>query len=644
MSDPTTRGRHAAGPAASDTVPVPLGAHHDGSALYVPGGTPSLGDVVPVRVRVPAGAGPDPEVWLRVVEDGEPRVYPARADGGDAHERWFTADVPVTNPVTSYRFLLAGPGRPGGQEWLNGEGTIARDVPDTSDFRLSTTPPGPDWARDAVVYQVFPDRFARSSGRHDGPPEGDLPDWALPAAWGDEPIGGGPGTGTQLYGGDLGGIEQRLDHLQRLGVDTLYLTPVFPGRSNHRYDARTFDHVDPVLGGDEAFASLSRALHGRGMRLVGDLTTNHTGDAHDWFRRALGDPASEERSFYYWQDAEPGYVGWLGHASLPKLDHHAPALAARMFGGPSSIVGRYLSEPFGMDGWRVDVANMTGRQGADDLTHEVAERMRAAMAEINPDAVLIAEHFHDAGADLRAAGGWHGTMNYSAFTRPVWTWLTDPASESAAGLRYVELPVGIPRRPGTAAAAAMREFGAAVPWSVTTHQWNLLGSHDTARFRTIAGSRELVEVGVGLLMTYPGTPVLFAGDEGGLVGRNGENSRVPMPWDQIDAGGGPAWDAGLFETYRSLTALRRSSRALREGGLRWVLVRDDAIAYLRETAEERVLVLAARAPWGGALLPGHLLAAGEQPENLHGGAALGVEPRGLRLPGDGPGVQVWRLA
>jgi alpha-glucosidase len=615
---------------------VAPGAHHDGSALHVPAGTPALGDVVPVRVRVPAD-GPAPDVWLRVVEDGEPRVYPARADGGDEHERWFTADVPVTNPVTSYRFLLARPG--GEQVWLNGSGLHARDVPDAADFRLSVHAPGPDWARDAVVYQVFPDRFARSSGRYEGPPDGPLPDWALPAAWSDEPIGGGPGTGTQLYGGDLGGIEARLDHLQRLGVDTLYLTPFFPGRSNHRYDASTFDHVDPLLGGDEAMASLSRALHGRGMRLVGDLTTNHTGDAHDWFRRAVADPSSPERSFYYWTDEEPGYVGWLGHASLPKLDHHAAALAERLIEGPGSVVGRYLGDPFAMDGWRIDVANMTGRQGADDLTHDVARRLRHAMAARNPDAVLIAEHFHDAAADM-VAGGWHGTMNYSAFTRPVWTWLADPATD----VRYVELPVPVPRRAGPAAVAAMREFGAAVPWSVTTHQWNLLGSHDTARIRTLTGSADLVEVGAGLLFTYPGTPVVFAGDEGGAVGSNGEHARVPMPWDAVDAGGGPGWDARTFEVYRSLIALRRSSRALREGGLRWLLAEDDAVAYLRETPDERVLVVAARAPWRGAVLPAHLLAAGEQPENLHGGAALAVAADGLHVPGDGPGVQVWRLA
>lgn len=631
-----------------------LTAHHDGSELYAPVGTPALGDAVPVRVRVPVDpSGPSgavPDVWLRVVEDGEPRVYPARADGGDSRERWFAAEVPVTNPVTSYRFLLDGPGLPGGQAWLNGTGVVNRDVPDAGDFRLSTYDPGPGWARDAVVYQVFPDRFARSAG-HDGPPSGDLPDWAVPAAWDAEPVAEGPGTGTQLYGGDLDGIRGRLDHLARLGVDTVYLTPVFPGRSNHRYDAATFDAVDPLLGGDRALAGLSDALHARGMRLVGDLTTNHTGAAHDWFRRAQADRTGPEASFYYWTDTDPGYVGWLGHPSLPKLNHRAPMLAERLLEGPDSVVARYLRPPFALDGWRVDVANMTGRQGADDLTHDVSRRMRAAMASIDPDRVLIAEHFHDAGADL-VAGGWHGTMNYSAFTRPVWTWLTDPSDD----LRYVELPVRIPRRPGPSVVATMRDFGAAVPWTVTTHQWNLLGSHDTPRIRTVVGSRERVEIAVGLLMTYPGTPVLFAGDEGGATGRTGEHARVTMPWSQIDAGGGPDWDQQTFEVYRALIALRRGSRALREGGLRWLVVEDDAIAYLRETADERVLVLAARGPWSGAELPGHLLAAGERPQNLYGGAELaltgpgpqpsgaGSQPAGLLLPADGPTFQAWRLA
>ena len=509
-----------------------------------------------------------------------------------------------------------------------------RDVPDAADFRLTVHDAAPAWMDTSVVYQVFPDRFARG-GAYDGP----LPDWALPARWDDEPIGSGPGTATQLFGGDLAGVERRLDHLQRLGVDTLYLTPVFPSRSNHRYDASTFDHVDPLLGGDEALVSLGRAVHGRGMRILGDLTTNHTGAGHEWFARAMGDRSSEEADFYYWSDAEPGYVSWLEHASLPKLNYNAPSLAARMVRGPDSVIGRWLAAPYSLDGWRIDVANMTGRYADDDLTHEVARTIRATMREINPEAVLVAEHFHDAGLDL-AAGGWHANMNYSAFTRPVWTWLVDPAST----LGFLGMPVPIPRRDGASMVETMRDFDATVPWAVTTHQWNMLGSHDTARLRTVVGTRERVELAAGLLFTYPGTPAMFAGDEGGLTGTNGEHARVAMPWDDIDAGGGPRWDAGTFEIYRSLIAVRRGSRALREGGMRWAVVRPDAIAYLRETLDERVLVVVARAPWEGVDLPRHLLAPDALPENLYGGGDLGVRPEGLRVSGDGPGVQVWRLA
>lgn len=608
--------------------------HHDGSELYVPPGTPALGDEVPVRLRVPAG-GAERGVWLRVVEDGEPRVVPARLDRADAHERWYVATVRVHNPVTGYRFLLD---EPGGYRWANQRGVHARDVTDAHDHRLSVHDAAPAWMHDAVVYQVFPDRFARSAQADARA----LPDWATPMGWDDEPVATGD-TGRQLAGGDLRGVQDRLDHLQRLGVDTLYLTPVFPGRSNHRYDATSFDHVDPLLGGDDALVALSAAVHARGMRIVGDLTTNHTGAGHDWFRRALADPTSEERSFYYWTAQDPGYVGWLGHRSLPKLDHGAPGLARRLTAGDGSVVARWLREPVALDGWRIDVANMTGRYGADDRTHEVARTIRATMRAVNPDAVLVSEHFHDAGTDM-GAGGWHANMNYSGFSRPVWTWLADPAGRTPT----LGLDVPLPRRPGPDVVATMRDFDAAVPWAVTTHQWNLLASHDTPRTRTVVGTRELQEVAAGLLLTYPGTPVVFAGDEGGLTGTTGEHARVPMPWADVDAGGGPRWDVATFATYQRLIALRRSSRALREGGLRWAVVTDDALAFVRETADERVLVLAARAPWAGAELPAWLAPDGA--ESLYGGAALdrveGTGPdRGpvLRLPGDGPGVQVWRV-
>ncbi|MBD5787958.1 glycoside hydrolase family 13 protein [Cellulosimicrobium terreum] len=619
-------------------APLP---HHDGSALYVPAGTPALGETVEVRVRVPHVAGVT-GVWLRTVRDGEPRMSPARLDRSDEHDDWYVADVLVHNPVTSYRFFLetAGdetPGGAGGYRWLNGRGVWDRDVPDAADFRLTVHEPAPDWMSDGVVYQVFPDRFARSAAADDRP----LPAWAVPAAWEDEPLGSGPDVGVQHYGGDLAGIEERLDHLVALGVTTLYTTPVFPGRSNHRYDASTFDHVDPLLGGDAAYVSLVRAAHARGLRVMGDLTTNHTGAGHEWFTRAVADPDAPERDFYYWTDGDPGYVGWLEHASLPKLSYGSAELGARMIDGPGSVVGRYLREPFGLDGWRIDVANMTGRYGAEDRTLEVARTLRATMAAINPDAALVAEHFHDATGDLTGEG-WHANMNYSAFTRPVWTWL----SPTDSSVPYLGLPVRTPRRGGRSVVATMRDFDAVHPWRVTACQWNMLGSHDTPRLRSIVGSRELVEVAATLLLTYPGTPVIFAGDEVGLTGLNGEHARATMPWDDDSS----RWDSATFELYRSLIAVRRGSDALRHGGLRWVHADDDALVYLRETPDERVLVAVARAPWPGVRLHPAVVGGAREVEHLHGTLPLSVADRdpstsdaAWSLAGDGPGVGVWRL-
>ena len=603
---------------------APLDApHHDGSALYVSDAPQELGDVATLRLRVPAASSVD-SAAVRYVADGEPRVALAEIDEERDGETWWRASVPARNPATPYRWLLSGGTI--GYAWLTGVGVVGHDVPDDDDFVLAVGDDGPDWHVDGVVYQIYPDRFARSEARRDAP------DWAVTRAWDDTPTGRGPDTPLEWFGGDLAGIESRLEHIEGLGATILYLTPFFPARSTHRYNATSFENVDPLLGGDDALVSMVSAAHRRGMRVLGDLTINHVGDDHPWFASARERADARERGFFWFDERlEHGYEAWAGVRTLPKLDHRAEELRVLI----DAVVQHWLVPPFELDGWRLDVANMTGRRGDIDVSHAVARAMRAAALEARSDAVLVAEHAHDARGDLQG-DGWHGTMAYMGFTRPAWAWLRGDVMPPSLQLDFLGLPVEVPRLDGRAVTETMRRFRAGMPWRSVLHSWGLLDSHDVARFRTVAGSRGRHVVGIGLQMTMPGVPMVFAGDELGLEGGWGEDARRTMPWDRPET-----WDTELFEAYRTLVGLRRASAALARGGIRYAHIGADAIAYLRETREERLLCLAVRAPTHDVTLPLAALGCGEL-EALYGTAAR-VTAADAVLPGDGPAFHVWRL-
>ncbi len=591
--------------------------HHDGSELHVD----DAGGEAVVRLRAPRGVAD--RVILRTVHDGETAPVPAVVDAETETETWWRASFPLTGSLIRYRWLLWG--GDAGYAWVNGLGRVGHDVPDADDFVCAPWPSGPDWHLGSVVYQVFPDRFAR------GGVEADVPEWAVPRGWDELPRGRAPETPLEWFGGDLRGIEQHLDHVERLGANVLYLTPFFPAGSSHRYDATTFDRVDPLLGGDDALAALTRAAHARGIRVLGDLTLNHTGSGHEWFVTAQEDPSSPERGFYFFDDDLPhGYAAWWGIRHLPKLDHSSPELGRRL----AEVTRRWLDAPYELDGWRIDVANMAGRYRGADHTHALARATRAALERARPDGLLVAEQAHDYRDDLRG-DGWHGTMNYAGFMRPVWEWLH---GELPGELResFWGFPVGLPSIDGIQAAATMRAFRAGVPWGSILHSWTLLDSHDTARFATVAGSRGRQRVGIGLQMTTPGVPMIFAGDELGLEGEWGEDARRTMPWDRRET-----WDPDLLGTYRELIALRRSSPTLARGGIRYAAVGPDAIAYLRELAGERLLCLAARAGHEPIRLPLAGLGCGGV-DTLYG-AEPDLEDGDAVLPADGPAFHVWRL-
>jgi alpha-glucosidase len=619
----------APGPRARGSL---LGApHHDGSPVHCPAPPRAHGEDFPVFLRT-TDADPVTRVGVRQVHDGEPFFVEARIDRSGPAGTWWRADLQAHNTVSQYRFLVDGGDT--GYRWVNSSGVLAQDVTDSGDFRVALAPEPPTWLEDAIVYQVFPDRFARS-GRVDLP----APAWAAPAAWDDEPEPGGRAAGAQLYGGDLYGVAEHLDHINALGANTLYLTPVFPARSSHRYDAASFDRVDPLLGGDSAYRALIDAAHARGMRILGDLTTNHTGRTHDWFLRGRADPESPESGFYLFGDTDPrtgerDYVGWFDLPSLPKLDHRSAELRSRLVTGPGSAVRRWLE--FGLDGWRIDVANMTARYRDSDLNRQFARQLRATMAEAAPEAYLVGEHFHDYLADLDGTT-WHGVMNYSGLARPLWTWLARQ-DDSLGSWSGVPIPRW-PHLPGGSVAATMRAFSA-IPWSAVQASLTLVASHDTARIATITGDPALTEVAVAAMVAHPGVPMIWAGDEIGMTGTTGEHGRRPFPW------GDPAgWNHQVLSTFRRLIALRRDFEALRRGGLRWVFVDDDRMVWLRETDEECLLVLLARSGGPPIVVDAHLLGltGSRESVNVYGGATLTMRADLAELPADGPMVQMWKL-
>ncbi len=273
---------------------------------------------------------------------------------------------------------------------------------------------------------------------------------------------------------------------------------------------------------------------------------------------------------------------------------------------------------------------MTARFGLIDDNALVRRTTRATVDAIDPDKWLVAEHFFDASADAQG-DGWHGVMNYAGVARPVVSWLGEFSTLAAM------MPgPGQDQRDGVAVARAIDEVRASLPWQVVLGSMALLGSHDTARWQSMARSPELARVGFALLLTLPGAPCFLYGDEVGLTGATSETARRTMPWDP------DGWDADLLEHHRSLIRIRSSSSALAVGGFRWVERRPDSLAFLRESDDERLLVRATRAPAEPLVVPLRSLGT-TTIEPVFGSMTAEVDDEHLTLTARGPSVGLWRL-
>ena len=550
--------------------------HHDGSELYLSSSSPKLEERVTFKFR--AGSNfPIEQAILRLYHDGEPRFFPMKRSIVKG-EQWWQVKVEIRNLKTPYRFLIVNGDT---YSWLNARGFQSHDVTSANDFQLLATPAFPKWIRSAVFYQIFPDRFA-TTGKY----QHLKPEKFISRPWDQLPKGRDKSTGVEFFGGDLDGVSQHLKYLKELGINGIYFTPIFPAGSTHRYDASSFDEVDPLLGGDAALIRLAKKAKSAGIYLMGDLTTNHCGREHRWLQRSLKSKKAKEREFFYWdKSVKHGYEGWWGLASLPKLNYNSKKLRELMYEGKNSIVKKWLKKPYSLFGWRIDVGNMTGRYKGEDINGEVIAGVRKALQESNSQAWLVAENADHFPSDLDGFG-WHGTMNYNGFMRPIWGWLNHRAEVEKA---FFGVPVSIPRFTAGEMVSAMKEFSSTIPWRNFVSSMLLLDSHDTARFRNVVGRDTKRHIaGMGLLLTYPGVPSIYAGDELGVEGQWGEDGRRTIDWS------GQSWDHEFLSEVSKLIKIRRQSHALAQGGLRWILIEDELLAFERESKREKLLVVVSR--------------------------------------------------
>lgn len=605
-----------------------LQPHHDGSALYVLNQKPQLGDSVKLRVRIHDAIGKVAEVRAMFSESGElfptPKAKVVKREGRWA---WYECAITMHNPYMNYRFSIKL--ESGEVFWLNTQGLHSLVQPDILNFRINTFASAPTWGAGSVMYQIFPDRFARSEKAN----AHKTPKWANAAGWADEVIGQGPGTSEQFFGGDLWGVIEHLDHLKSLGVNLVYLTPFFPARSNHRYDASSFDHVDPLLGGDEALAALVAAAHKRGMKVMGDLTSNHSGIGHEWFKASYKKPAAKESSYYYFSEKNTKYESWFGVRSLPKFNWNSKELRKKFIQGSRSTVAKWLKAPFNLDGWRIDVANMTGRTRDEDMFLEVSKVIRNTMIETNPSTLLLGEYTGDAGYNMQGEG-YAGAMTYSNFTKPVWRWFYNKSVKDVPGFMIWD---GSFQATGSDLVTSYRQFSGAFPWHVRQHNMNALDTHDIPRFRSFA-IKDSQAVAAAMQFTFPGIPVIWAGDEFGLEGFNGEKSRTPIPWNNERK-----HDKWMLPVYQELAALRKSNPALVSGSMRFLHASAESVVFVRESAKQSVMVAITRNQTTPIALPKDAVTNLDKATNIYGGGVIKSTKAGLELPGGKLTVNVWSL-
>ncbi|GGG07432.1 alpha-glycosidase [Paenibacillus abyssi] len=406
----------------------------------------------------------------------------------------------------------------------------------------------PAWVKDAVFYQIFPERFANGDPSND--PEDVLP-------WGGTP------SPDNFFGGDLQGVIDHLDYLTELGINAIYFTPVFEATKNHKYDTKDYLKVDPHFGTNETLKQLVDACHTKGIRVMLDAVFNHCGHTFPPFVDVLHNgKASPYADWFHVREwplsaAEDGltYDTFAFEPIMPKLNTENPEVKDYLLG-----VAKYWIEEVGIDGWRLDVAN--------EVDHQFWREFRRTVKAIKPETYILGEIMHDA-----------------------MVWLQGDQFDAVMNYPFTNILLSFFARRQTRAeefANAIHKQLASYPKQVNEVAFNLLGSHDTVRLLTLCeGKVERMKLASLFQLTFLGTPCIYYGDEIGLDGEYDPYNRRCMEWDEAKQ------DQDLLSFFKGMIQLRNSHAALRTGGLKFLQDQhnDYVLAYERRDAQDRFVIV-----------------------------------------------------
>ena len=508
-------------------------------------------------------------------------------------------------------------------------------------FRIIPGFKTPEWAKGAVMYQIYTDRFYNGDPTNDvlsseyeyiGDKTVRVDDWyKYPATMGVR----------EFYGGDLQGVLDKMDYLQDLGIDVIYFNPLFVSPSNHKYDIQDYDYIDPHIGrivsdegellapgqrenrfatryidrvtnkknleaSNELFAKVVEEAHRRGMKVILDGVFNHCGSFNKWMDReriyenAEGYPKGahiEKESRYhdyfhfYNENAWPyntSYDGWWGHDTLPKLNYEK---SRELFDYIIQIGVKWVSPPYNVDGWRLDVAADLGH--SPEFNHNFWKEFRKAVREANPDAIVLAEHYGSP-RDWLNGQEWDTVMNYDAFMEPV-TWFLTGMQKHSDDYR------GDLFGNADSFMGAMRHHMASFTTPALQVAMNELSNHDHSRFLTRTNKKvgristlgpEAANEGVNkavmreavvMQMTWPGAPTIYYGDEAGLCGFTDPDNRRTYPWGREDT--------ELIRFHKEMIRIHKQSPELIKGSIKYIIGEYNIIGYGRFNRKAQTVVV-----------------------------------------------------